>query len=907
MVEVYSTRLRAPGAGPVVEARAPDVQSGFNAVAGALSDAAQTLRRADQASQLTDARRTVLEGYAAAEADLEKDQDWLGMEGRQNERLIKIREEALGKIGYESLRDDFALDLDRQGFAHIGNVRRRAFGLQKDHTLASLDETLNLYRERAAKLDDPMALNALLDDAGAAVSDVREGGFIDELQARRLADGLETGVFGDFTARLVERDPQGALRVLETPGALPIDEQTRLTALTRAQGEIDRRRAKAEAAAAKRELSAERALAAFNEGAFVGLSLTPEREAELMAEVAPAGPAYARRAEAAIRRTGLYQRLALMTPAARAAELEGWRRSGGASSDDVDWFGKLQALDGQLADAEERDRTAVAKERRSYLKEMIGVMYDTGKLGGVFPFVDQLREAVAGDDELEEEFRQVEAMAGAFELQQGASGSFGDQKAILSAVSAVPVTNRRGVQFFNDFTSAAEKDLNALGADLRKDVEAQIDALKKGVRRGDYDAVMARVSSQDPDLARELGSYETLWAQTRYHEVATAAEIFPRTEAGGMPAPTNEAGVLGYLRAQTVHDKASEQERTDPLATLAAQAVLSPFDVTDPHMVATRALEAQAFFSARLGPDKRGSPRDLVLTTKDEQARERERIANLSTPQQVEAWRNAAHAAGPYGATLLRELDAPGALIWNAEAEKAGAPVGLLAEAARGVSALAGPPANAPKAPAYEDQRKWTYEVVGDLFSRTPSEQARLLEATTAIYAARAGLKQEPDEGLWKASLQAALGANGERGGVHQVAGRLIPLPPSLSAREAEAALEGLRRRHSEAIYGKREIGPPRPTIGADGSVVYGGLAATIIETPPRPMSSVWGGITSTGAAPVIHGQPVDDSVMDAVSLRAVRGGYALEYERRGEFYRLEDPATGAPITLRLEDLARRQ
>lgn len=858
----------------------------------------------DRADALRRARTDAADQLAQIGQEFEQDTDFGTMEQRYG-RSVEALETMIGENLPQAVREEFSLSFRDMARPQVAAVGRRAFSLRGDQARAELGAALEKYQNLAAGMDDDASREGIYSMVAADHAAAVSAGYITAEAAQEQTAKFAQGVDLTRASRRLREDPEN----FDPATFGHLSPMQRESLAGQRENELDRRRARAEAEENKIKLSAEQALAAFNEGALVGLDLTSERRAELMAAVAPAGAAYVRRAEAAIQRSGLYQRLALMSPSERAAELEGWRRSGGASADDVDWFGKLQTLDGKLTDAEGRAHEAALKERRSFLKERIGLWYDVEEAGGVFPFRDQLATAVAGDPELEAEFNEVAAMASAFALQRGAEGSFTDQTAQLASVSAMPVTTRRRFQFRTDFRANAEKALNALGTELRGEVAAQIDALTKGVRRGDFDATMEKVWRQDPDLARELSGYEALWAQTRYNEGATAAEIFPRTEAGGAPPPKSDAAVLGILRATTQHEALQEQERKDPLTTLAAQQSLSPLDLTDPHTIATRALDARAFFSTRLGTDAFGNSREPVLTTMAERADWKGRIAVMPTPQQVEVWRNAAHAAGPYGPTLLREIEAPEAIIWGAAAEQAGAPAGMLAEISRGYSALRGPPANAPKAPSAEDQRKWTYEAIGgEIFARSPSELGRALEATTAIYAARAGLKQEPDEDIWKASLQAALGANGERGGVREVAGRLTALPSNFSAREAEAVLNGLISRHVEAEgSGRREIRHPETGRIVESAMDLQGLEPVITQIPPQSMASVWGGITSNGAPPLIFGQPVDGSVLNDISLKSVSGGlYALEYERRGEFYRLEDPTTGAPLTIRLEDLARR-
>ncbi len=846
----------------------------------------------DRADSLRKARVTAADELASLQRHHADDTDFIDLPERHKAGVDEIGARIAGTLP-AAVREEFGLSFRDLARGQETAMASRAMELRGSAARAELGDNLTRYQNLAGDQDDDASREGILSMAAADLSEAVSAGYITAEAAQAEAQKLAQGTDLVRASRRLRDDPEGFDPT--SFGNLSAAQREELTG--RRENELERLRVRAEADRRMNEDAAERALAQATASALVGLPLTPEYEADLRAKAAAAGGGFSARIDAVIERNGVLQRFALRPPAERQTILDLLRRSGARSVDDADWFGRLQKLDGDLAKASEQEARQIQTERNKLVGEMLDDRRSALEAGLPYAFEEELAGAVSGTD-MQARFDRDTAEGEVWDRFRAASPE--GKAAITAQLASSDAPDKRYVGLVQALRTATEKEVATWDADLVERANEQLAAIRLGLPLANYDQVMAETQARNPRLAELMQAEMNAHVMRGYAKTSTSAALTPRTPEGGAPPPVNLTEARLQLDLSTSKAETAKLEATDPMSAGRAQQIVRPLDLGDPASV-----QARAFHAVQVARETGGG---IVLTTKEERAREKERIRDMGALDRAQTYRNIVRGGGPHALTLLTELEAPSGLLWAVEAMQAGAPSSLLDEVTQGRARIEGGPA--PKQPSEEELRTWTSGLAGEVFRNRPEELARVVDATKAIYAARASPTGEAQKGIWEEAFQAAMGGSGQTGGLRRVAGRLTPLPPGLSARDAEQALEGLATRHFEAATGMR-LRAPKPIVGETGAVSHQYLGhlpeveATDLE--PQPMSTVWGGITSNGEAPLIGGQPVDYNILSGVSLRDMTGGlYALEVEAGG-FHYLEDPATGEPLIVDLRKLARPQ
>lgn len=890
----------------------------YDRIAAAASDVAQNWSQRelqDRADALRRARADAADQLSALGREFEEDTDFSSMEGRYGAAA-----EAIGaKIGEalpQAVREEFGLGFRDMARGQTEAVGRRAFSLRGDHARAELATALDRYRDLATGMDDDGAREGILGSAASDIAAAVSAGYITAEAAQEQATKFVQGVDLVRASRRLREDPEG----FDPAAFRHLTADQRETMTSRKDSELERRMLKAEAETAKRERTAEAALGELKEAALSGLPLTDEYTADIMARLAPAGEAYTRRGHAEIRRTGALQSFAAWPAAKRDAFLKSLEHRGGSTSDEVEWFGRLQKLDMGITENEARAQAAALREleqdrkeaerearqearelRTAYdkeVRELLGAHAVAHEDGAVFSGEERLAALVKGT-EYEPEYQRNLAVGDLW--AQWRAAPLEGKGAIAAQLDAMAVGDKRGAQIRREMIRDTEAAYDAWDSETHKQVNEELQALYAGSRLASYDATVARLQARgdavSQDLLLTLSEAHTGYVNRGVAAGATSGEIFAMTSAGGAPLPRS-AGAGSVDRAFLAASEAARKaEMYNPIGAPGALAIVDALDLTDLDSVSARV-------HAALSVTRSG---DLRFLENAEAGRLSAEIPRMSSADQEAIWTNVIAAAGAHAPSFLRELDAPQVVIWAAEGQvRGGLSPALLPGVVRGAAALNSPAAAKPSA---ADLRVWAYEIVGSLFMHEPEDLSRAIETATALWASRpANLAGDPAEAkdAWSKSLQTILGGVGERGGIRMVSGRPTSLPSDMTAAQAQQALDRLKNAHMRILENNvyEDFDPSQGLLEIDPETRF--PRARQPQRNPQSMTSVWGGITSNGESPVVRGQPIDWSVLRDLGVRALDGGlYELEFiHGGGEAYRLEDPVTGAPVTVDLKKLA---
>jgi hypothetical protein len=564
-----------------------------------------------------------------------------------------------------------------------------------------------------------------------------------------------------------------------------------------------------------------------------------------------------------------------------------------STPDDLRRVAALEQLDASLSRAEQ----AEANNADTELRADVGFAIDNAMAGLAVADLEALQERASGTA-YEEPLARALAYAETID-DLGLEGDAETRAAWIAGLRESGVTDQldrallnRLVSIEDDFQRAQQQATDAENRELADDVRFAVNALMDGVTPAELDALRERVAGTpyEATLDKATGfasELDTAFADTPQER----AERMEALRSGA--ADTIDLEMLRNLRAL---DKNARELAESDVVTYGQRAGLvgtDPVDVADPASVSARVAQvAAAADHAGLGPSQIRFLSDAEAEALGAQ------IAGASVEDRLAMATTIVSNFGDDAHAVLEELDQADPLF--AHAGHLMAMTGSRDAATfllRGVEILdsgGGPkPANATR------EATFATHVKGALAGAPPRLRGTLQKSADAIFAARGGGIAEGEDvdaerRLYAEAVQAAAGQttkNGRTvGGVQEVGGLVVLLPPELDANAAATALETATPADFAAAsaFGKPHDGPD--------------------PWPPAPAAPSAG--TGTGPPTRDGFANMDWSSNDRgrMVLRARPGGtYAVGFMRGGALQWLRDPESPNGIYhLDLSALARR-
>ena len=417
------------------------------------------------------------------------------------------------------------------------------------------------------------------------------------------------------------------------------------------------------------------------------------------------------------------------------------------------------------------------------------------------------------------------------------------------------------------------------------------------------EGVDALLSADVPELARQqrdlmdalggqqiMGSFH-LMDPDQQRQVTDAIQSGPVT-------PT-KLKVLDDLRqrrqaAMTAIDK-------DAIGHWQEQRVVAddPVSLGDPSSIRRRIVSLQ-------GLDDSANPRGRVFSDA-EKANLRQQVEQSSPSDRVEFARALVEGAGDRVFDVADELEIEGNFGFVAKQLAAGLPEATAA------SILAGEDPNVPKL-NFSDSAKTRSEVEQAFFSRFDEAVPQSADYKGAVvqaaesYARTLALRMPADEAYAEA-FGAVIGQNGDRGGIQEVNGRLTLLPPSVTAKQAQDAIEvtvgilgGGGALRPQRQPGMRAPQPSNPPSGAERARLQ--ERAARVRMGERQAFNEVMRQASEGSYPLDGTAAVTADTMRTVTLSPVGNDrYEMHVNRDGVSFALTDAVTGGNFVVSLSRL----
>lgn len=219
-------------------------------------DGAQFLLRlnaARQASELTRAQAAATLGLAELEAGFDQDTDFATMEERFKTGVEELRGRTLEGIEDDAVRQQFTREFNILAQSKIIAVRRKAFKLESDSTIATLDSLVPEYARLAATAGSDLERDMVIAQGNAAIANLAAAGFITQQDAVKRQQDFLSSVDEAGARAIITADPEEAVSILLDPDELPNLDPVSRSRLT------DTAVRRADAVAAERARAAEKA------------------------------------------------------------------------------------------------------------------------------------------------------------------------------------------------------------------------------------------------------------------------------------------------------------------------------------------------------------------------------------------------------------------------------------------------------------------------------------------------------------------------------------------------------------------------------------------------------------------------------------------------------------------------
>jgi hypothetical protein len=341
----------------------PNAPSGFEGIA-ALADvgidwkAAKVKAENDRA--VRDARIGALQELDTARIEFETTGQMEGLGDRWAAEAGAIADKWAESVP-RHMRADFALGLRETIAPQTGAIRRREFGLFRDHERSALNGSLREVEKLAANAPDAASREAILKDGASIVQQAVDDGLYSAVEGEAILSNLPANAARVEAMGLVDSDPQAFLdRIDEFRVTMDPEEAKRFELA--AKGNVaaeDTRRAREDALLAKKAEAETRqrvdgAIDILESGRpYKGLP-------ELLAETA--GTPEGDRLQATIDAVGTEENFALMTPRSQRDYIAAEAKKATGDPADVGRLNRLRAIN-------ERTEADLAKDRIAYVRD----------------------------------------------------------------------------------------------------------------------------------------------------------------------------------------------------------------------------------------------------------------------------------------------------------------------------------------------------------------------------------------------------------------------------------------------------------------------------------------------------------------------------------------------------------
>lgn len=217
------------------------------------------------------------------ELGLAEDRDHKTLETRYLSTLEKAKKQAGKSISNPRLRQQFDQNLREEILKGQAKIRTRAFGLNADESLASLDELLANNRQTALTTNDDGDRQRLIEASNMAIQGARDRGFLTSEQATNMRQSWGQSYAEAFVET---QNPEDRLRLLDhgkgIVSIIPAERAQALRAAAEKQIETETRERNAYAVS-DLEIAVNRGEAGVREieAAYQAGTLTPAKRTEL--------------------------------------------------------------------------------------------------------------------------------------------------------------------------------------------------------------------------------------------------------------------------------------------------------------------------------------------------------------------------------------------------------------------------------------------------------------------------------------------------------------------------------------------------------------------------------------------------------------------------------------------------
>ena len=185
--------------------------------------------------------------------------------------------------------------------------------------------------------------------------------------------------------------------------------------------------------------------------------------------------------------------------------------------------------------------------------------------------------------------------------------------------------------------------------------------------------------------------------------------------------------------------------------------------------------------------------------------------------------------------------------------------------------------------PSAAESRETVYSEVSNLFAGQDAVQSSIMQATDALYAARirSAENYDPDYSskVYQQALHEVMGGTGKynkneaRGGIQEVMDVETILPAGVRAKDVERAFET-----ASLVVAPDEAEAP---------------ISSSLEAKPLNVDA-WQAASSSGGHPVVNGQPIANTDLDRIHLKAIGPDrYVMVYEARTGTFVVGDSSNG--------------
>jgi hypothetical protein len=209
--------------------------AGWSSLGSKLGDGLDTveyrMRALQHARDVADASKITIDGTRALDELAEKadrDPDFRAAPDGFRASVAELRKRTVDTIQSENVRNLVSEHFDKLSIAKEFEVRKQAWGREKDDAKATLDTGLSQAADSFAKAGTPQERDLHQGVADSLVDGAASAGFIRAEDGVRLKAGFRDQANSLYVRRVGIDDPKAAAKLVAEPGALGLSEDKRV-------------------------------------------------------------------------------------------------------------------------------------------------------------------------------------------------------------------------------------------------------------------------------------------------------------------------------------------------------------------------------------------------------------------------------------------------------------------------------------------------------------------------------------------------------------------------------------------------------------------------------------------------------------------------------------------------------